>query len=90
MFKVKEFIKNNEVSFECYSKSNLYYSIENWDDEGNYFKYEFPVPIYDLEGCTIYGKDQAELFEKWIRKAIYNNEFRIINQKIKDTKEEKK
>ena len=71
---IKEIIQNNTVYFSRYRKENLYYVITV--DGSNY---EFPVPIEDCGDADFLDSDRAILFMRYIRKAIEDKTFNLIN-----------
>lgn len=68
--KLKKFCRkgsDNQVKFSHYSKGKLYYTVADIDSSK---KYNFPVPIEDCGDGMFLAEDRANLFMRYIRKAI--------------------
>ena len=67
--KLIDYIKGNFVDFDSYRKGVFIYIVSVND-----IKYQFPVPADDVGDGTLLKRDKATFFQRWIRKAIENNE----------------
>ncbi len=72
MINIKEIVKDNEVTFVRYRQGNAYYSVRV-PSEG--MDYVFPVPLSDVGDATLFAKDKALLFMRYIRKALDEGTF---------------
>jgi hypothetical protein len=69
---IKEIVKDNEVRFSRYRQGIAYYSVRV-PSEG--VDYTFPVPLSDVGDATLFAKDKALIFMRYIRKAIEEKTF---------------
>lgn len=65
---LKEMIKDNKVYFSRYRQNHMYYHI-NYNGQ----KYEFPVPLEDVQDATLMAEEKAIMLMRYIRKAIKEN-----------------
>lgn len=54
--------KDKNVSFVRFSNNEMWYECENG--------FQFPIPLYDLQGATFLAKDKSSLFLRWISRHI--------------------
>lgn len=79
MIDIKLLVQEGRVAeFVCYSNSCFYYSIEGYDRQGNKFLYEFPIPIDELQGVSIYKEEKPANLMRWIRKSINDKTLRTV------------
>ncbi|MFA5174736.1 MAG: hypothetical protein WC438_06140 [Candidatus Pacearchaeota archaeon] len=72
-YNLKEIIKDNIVKFQKYQDGIFYYVVGY-----NHEKYIFPVPLSDVEATekpTLFAREKAIMFMRYIRKAIEDNTF---------------
>ena len=79
MITIKDLIIDGlRAEFVCYHNNELFYQINGYSTEGQEFKYEFPIPICELEGATIYSDEKSILLTRWIKKALNNKPMRVL------------
>lgn len=69
---IKEIVKDNSVFFSKYRQGFVYYTVRV-PSEG--IDYIFPVPLSDIGDATLFPKDKAIVFMRYIRKAIEDGTF---------------
>ena len=62
---IKEIVKDNTVSFEFYRQQHMYYEICCPDGQ----KYTFPIPLEDVLDASLFAKEKAITYMRYIRKA---------------------
>lgn len=67
---IKDIIKNNEVYFYYYRHNVLYYKI--YVDSVEYY---FPVPLEDVGDASLYEREKAITYMRYIRKALEDGTF---------------
>lgn len=77
---IKELVaKDNRVVFSHFKKGFFYYNLtidNSGTEEGYFFNktiLQFTVPLEDVGDATLYVRDKAILFMRWIRKAQESN-----------------
>ena len=67
---IKEIVRNNEVYFVYYRHNIMYYGVTV-----NSIKYTFPVPLNDVMDASLFAKEKAITYMRYIRKAIADKTF---------------
>ncbi len=62
---IKDIVKDNTVSFEFYRQQHMYYEICCPDGQ----KYTFPIPLEDVMDASLFAKEKAITYMRYIRKA---------------------
>ncbi len=78
---IKELIKNNSTVHFSYFRNGIFYYeiggsiIPSNEDEflGYSDKYQFMVPLDDINGATINSVEKSIYFLRWIKRAIKDN-----------------
>jgi len=63
--KIKDIVKDNTVEFQFYRQQHMYYEICCYDGQ----KYTFPVPLEDVMDASLFAKEKAITYMRYIRKA---------------------
>jgi hypothetical protein len=63
---IKDIVKDNTVSFQFYRQQHMYYEICCPDGQ----KYTFPVPLEDVMDASLFAKEKAITYMRYIRKAL--------------------
>lgn len=70
---IKDFIsKDNFVYFNCFRSGIFYYNVYK---VGSDIRYQFQVPIEDIDGATLLAEDKSITFMRWIRKSLEDKTF---------------
>ena len=62
---IKDIVKNNSVYFLYYRQQTMYYGVTVGEQ-----KMMFPVPLEDVMDATLFAKEKAITYMRYIRKAI--------------------
>ena len=91
---IKDIVKNNKVGFSFYRAGFLYYNVvvqthverlydEMSKQDTDYMRFttfQFPVPISDTGEATFLNSDKALYFMRYIRKAIQDETFVVVQR----------
>lgn len=79
---LKDLVKDNYCNFSHYQGENLFYNVSAYPDSDatEYISnYQFPIPIIETGNAFFMAREKAIYFMRWIRKAIENEELRLVS-----------
>jgi hypothetical protein len=67
---IKDIVKDNKVYFLFYRQQHMYYGVDVGEE-----KFMFPIPLEDVQTASLFAKEKAIIYMRYIRKAIIEKTF---------------